>query len=106
MTLRDQMETIFKGSLENRRSYWAYLFARLKPGVSLEQALASINVPYRAILNDVEAPLQKGMSEQTMKQFRARKVTGELDARGQSSVHKEAKTPLDPAAVRSPASCC
>ncbi len=29
------------------RVYWAYLFARLKPGVSLEQAAAAINVPYR-----------------------------------------------------------
>ena len=28
----------------------------------------------RPIINDVEAPLQKGMSEQTMKQFRARKI--------------------------------
>ena len=47
----------------NRRSYWVYLFARLKPGVSIEQARAALNVPYRAILNDVEAPLQKGMSD-------------------------------------------
>jgi predicted permease len=94
MTLRDQMESMFKGSLESRRSYWAYAFARLKPGVSLEHAMSSLNVPYHAILNDVEAPLQKGMSEQTMKQFRARKISGEIDARGQSSMHKEAKTPL------------
>ncbi len=56
--------------------------------------MSALNVTYRALLNDVEAPLQKGMSEQTMKLFRARKVTGELDPRGQSSMHKEAKTPL------------
>jgi predicted permease len=94
MTLRDQMETNSKGSLENRRSYWAYLFARRKPGISVEQAITSLNVHYRALINDVEAPLQKGMSDQTMKRFRERKVVGELDARGQSGVHKEAKTPL------------
>jgi predicted permease len=94
MSLRDQMEATSKGSLENRRSYWAYAFARLKPGVSLDRAMASMNVPYHAILNDVEAPLQKGMSDQTMKQFRARKVTGVLEPRGQSNVHKEAKAPL------------
>ena len=29
----------------DRRSYWAYLFARLKPGVSVDQAAAAINVP-------------------------------------------------------------
>ena len=45
---------------ENRRSYWAYLFARLKPGVSLEQANAALNGQYHAIINDVEATLQTG----------------------------------------------
>jgi predicted permease len=94
MTLRDTMESSTKGSLEDRRSYWAYLFARLRPGVTAEQALASINVPYSGILNEVEAPLQEGMSEPTMKQFRARRVTGELDSRGQSRLHKEVRTPL------------
>jgi predicted permease len=94
MTMRDVMESYAKGSLDNRRSYWAYLFARLKPGIGLDRALAAINVPYSAILNDVEAPLQKEMSQQTMKQFRARKLTGVVDSRGQSRMHDEARTPL------------
>jgi predicted permease len=94
ITMRDAMEAMFKGSLENRRSYWAYAFARLKPGVSVERAAASINVPYHAILNDVEAPLQKGMSDQTMKRFRARALTVKQDPRGQSRLHEEARTPL------------
>jgi predicted permease len=88
------MEAMFGTSLQNRRSYWAYGFARLKPGVSVQQASAAMNVAYAAIINDVEAPLQKGMSDQTMKQFRARRLTVERDPRGQSSMHKEAKTPL------------
>ena len=50
------------------------MFARLKPGVSIEQAKAGINGPYKAIINDVEAPLQTGMSDQTMKRFRAREL--------------------------------
>ena len=33
---------------------------RLKPGVSIEQARAAMDVPYRAIITDVEAPLQTG----------------------------------------------
>ena len=94
MTLRDTMESSAKGSLEKRTWYWAYLFARLRPGVTVDQALASINVPYSAILNEIEAPLQEGMSEPTMKQFRARKVTGEPDSRGQSRLHAEVRTPL------------
>jgi predicted permease len=80
--------------LENRRSYWAYLFARLRPGVSMDQASTMINVPYRQILADVEAPLQKGMSDQTMARFKAKSVVLENGWRGQSSVHGEARTPL------------
>jgi predicted permease len=94
MTMRHAMEAIFGPSLTSRRAYWAYAFARLKPGVSVEQASASLNVAYAAIINDVEAPLQKGLSDQTMKLFRARRVTVEPDPRGQSSIHKEARRPL------------
>jgi predicted permease len=79
---------------ENRRAYWAYLFARLKPGVSAEQAAVAINGPFTAILNDVEAPLQRGMSEQTMARFKAKQVTIEPGHRGQSSFDNEARTPL------------
>ena len=42
-----------------RRNYWAYLFARLKPGISIEQARVAMATPYHTIVNDVEAPLQK-----------------------------------------------
>jgi predicted permease len=79
---------------ENRRSYFAYLFARLKPGLSIEQAAAGINLPYAAILNDVEAPLQQGMSEQTMARFKSKQITLIPGFRGQSSVHEQASTPL------------
>ena len=81
-------------SFEDRRNYWAYVFARLKPGVSIDQARSGINVQYRAIINDVEAPLQKGMSDQTMVKFRAKQVTLEPGYRGQSELHTEARTPL------------
>ena len=80
--------------MDNRRGYWAYLFARLKPGVTREQAAIALNVPYRQILNDVEAPLQQGMSDQTMARFRAKSVLVEDGWRGQSSVHRQANTPL------------
>ena len=60
----------------------------------MEQATVAINGPYRAIINDVEAPLQKGMSEQTMVRFRAKQITTEPGQRGQSSVDNEARTPL------------
>ena len=79
---------------DNRRSYWAYLFARLEPGVSIEQARTAVNVPYHAIINDVEASLQTGMSDETMKRFRAKTVTVTEGWRGQSNLHRDAWTPL------------
>jgi predicted permease len=93
MSMREVMLPRWKG-LDNRRSYWAYLFARLKPGVSPEQARSAINVAYRAIINDVEAPLQRGMSDQTMKRFRAKEIVVEPGGRGQSSMHTEARAPV------------
>jgi predicted permease len=93
ITMRGLMEPRFN-QFDNRRSYWAYVFARLKPGVERDQAKTAINVPYRQIINDVEAPLQKGMSDQTMARFKAREMRVEPGARGQSSVGREAKGPL------------
>lgn len=87
------MQPGFKG-FNDRRSYWAYLFARLKSGISLEQARTALNGQYHAIINEVEAPLQKGMSEQTMARFRAKPVILEQGARGQTLVSGETKTPL------------
>jgi predicted permease len=79
---------------ENRREYFAYVFARLKPGVAIEEATTGINVPYAAILDDVEAPLQQGMSEQTMARFKGKRIVLADGARGQSSIHEEASVPL------------
>src|SRR5262245_4699802 len=83
----------FKG-FDNRRSYWAYLFARLKPGVSIEQARAALAPPYHQIVNDVEAPLQTGMSPQTLARFKAKPILLEDGARGQSGVATEGRAPL------------
>jgi len=95
LTMRGTMEQAFQEpGLDNRRAYWAYLFARLEPGVSIDQARVAVNGIYRAIINDVEAPLQTGMSDQAMAQFRAKEVRLEPGARGQSQVHREARAPL------------
>ncbi len=93
ISMRQAMVPTWSG-FENRRSYWAYLFARLKPGVSLEQARSEINTVYHGIVNDVEAPLQDGMSDQTLARFRSKAITVEPGKLGQSSVHREARTPL------------
>jgi predicted permease len=93
ITLRGQMNPRFEG-FANRRSYWVYVFGRLRPDVSIETARAEMNVKYRAIVNDVEASLQTGMSEQTLARFRTKQLLIEPGAMGQSSVHGEAREPL------------
>ena len=93
LSMREQLVPGWKG-LENRRSYWAYLFARLKPGVTREQAQAAMEPLYRAIILDVEAPLQTGLSDQTMARFKSKPLTLEPGERGQSDVRSEARAPL------------
>ena len=92
ISMRGQLQRF--SQFDNRQTYWVYLFARLKPGMSRDAAAQSINGVYHAIINDVEASLQKQMSDRTMEKFRAKKVLLEPGARGQSSIHREAKVPL------------
>jgi predicted permease len=79
---------------KNRRAYWVYAFGRLKSGATIEQAQKALNTAYKPILNDIEAPLQEGMSATTMVKFKAREIKLEEGRRGQSSMHREAKTPI------------
>ncbi len=79
---------------EERRAYWLYAFGRRKPGQSLAQAAAGVEAAYRPIINDVEAPLQAGMSAQTLSTFRKKPILVTDGSRGQSSMHREAAAPL------------
>lgn len=93
VTMRGQMNRWFT-AFENRRSYWMYVFGRLEPGATMAQADAAINTVYSRIINEVEAPLQTGMSDQGMAAFREKRVGLSDGRKGQSSVHEVARTPL------------
>jgi predicted permease len=93
MSMRHALIPLFN-AFEDRRNYWVYLFARLRPGVSMEQAKASINAVYSPILSTVEAPLQKGMSDSTLRRFKSKLITLEDGRRGQSSLHNSTKIPI------------
>jgi predicted permease len=80
--------------MDRRNNYWVYLFGRLKPDVSIEQAGAGLNAYYRSVINEVEAPLQTGMSDATLERFRAREILVEPGSHGQSQIYAEASTPL------------
>ena len=92
-TMRGQMLPGWEG-LDDRRSYWLYLFGRLEPGSTLEQAAASLNGPYRGLIRDVELELQTGSSDSTLERFAAKKIVLEPGHRGQSSLQQEARAPL------------
>jgi predicted permease len=94
LTMRWLMEPYFPADDESRLSYWAYLFARLKPGMDVQRAENAINVPYRAIINDVEAPLNSGGSEQFVRNFREKNLVLAPGARGQSNTPENAAMPL------------
>jgi predicted permease len=79
--------------IENRRSYWLYLFGRLAPDATIEQARTAINAVYRPIINDVEAPLQVNMADSVMKRFRAKEIILADGRRGQTDM-SEANGPL------------
>ena len=83
-----------EGRFEDRRNYWLYLFARLKPQVSIDQARAAVAPLYRSILTDVEAPLQTDMSGETLARFVAKPLPIEEGRRGQSGMHDSIGVPL------------
>jgi hypothetical protein len=93
LTLHDLMQP-GDADLTNRRFHFVYAFARLRPGVSIERAREAVNVPYSRILNDVEAPLQVGASEQLMARFRSKQVSVRDGSRGQSRLHTALSTPF------------
>lgn len=93
ITLRGQMSPGWRG-WSDRTVYWAYLFARLRPGVTIDAARQSLNTQYHAIINDVEAPLQRDMSDATLARFRAKPIVVEPGGMGQSNAREGSRRPL------------
>ncbi len=82
------------GGFEDRRNYWAYLFARLRPGVSMEQARAGLAPLYRSILTEMEAPLHADLNERRMAGFLASPIVVSDGRRGQSAMDDAVTPPL------------
>ncbi len=93
ITMRWLMEPTIATPATDRGAYWVYLFARLRAGVTSAGALAQVGGVYRGIINDVEAPQNTFIPAEAMDRFRARQLTIEPGARGQSSLPDQATTP-------------
>ncbi len=79
--------------LDNRRSRWLNLMARLKPGVSREQAIAAMDVVYRQI-NEAEIKDIPNASESFRKRFVEKRLVMLPGHRGLSDLRSQFSTPL------------
>ncbi len=77
----------------SRFAYWVYVFGRLKPDVSIERAQATVNGPYRAIIDSSEAA-GSGLQAEKLAEFRNKTLELKPGARGQSGAPRAARTPL------------
>jgi predicted permease len=96
LTLRSFMQPEeSREATENRLYNWAYVFARLAPGVSQEQASAAISQRYRAIVAQLDAPLiRQFVNEAQLAQYLAHSVTLKPAGRGQGADEISASNPL------------
>ena len=94
LTMRWALTSGIDDDSGNRRSWWIYLFARIKPGVTLEQASAELAALHARIINEVEVPLNADMDQTTLAQFKAAPIRLLPGARGQSSVSARSATPM------------
>ncbi len=94
ITLRSLMEPARAADENDRRSYWVYLFARLREGVTLADASAAVNGLYGGIVNEIEAPLNASLPADELAQFRAKQITLDQGSRGQSVVPTYTGLPL------------
>ena len=79
--------------LDNRRSRWLILLARLKPGVSIAQAEAGMNVLYRQI-NEEEIKTIPEASARFRDRFLTKHLFLRPGARGRSDLRDQFSTPI------------
>ena len=82
----------FWGNLENLNDYWVYLFARLRPGGTREQAAAALNSTYAGFL-ERQARDVKG-SDDYIRRFKQSRLTLVDGSQGNSALRDMARTPL------------
>jgi predicted permease len=75
-----------------RNNHWLYVFARLRSDLSREQAEALVNVPFAALIKDVEFPaLRRGMGDRDRAQFQQRRIILQDGSHGRDSNRDETR---------------
>ncbi|MEZ5402730.1 MAG: ABC transporter permease [Bryobacteraceae bacterium] len=79
--------------LDNRRVHWITIFGRLKPGTTLAQAQAALDVPYRAqVEEDIKA--YSTPSKTLVEQVRAKHIVLKPGKHGRGGLRGGARTPI------------
>ncbi|MBI4875084.1 MAG: ABC transporter permease [Acidobacteria bacterium] len=93
--VREMMPNSHAYNLDNRRGKWVNIFARLKPGLSLEQAKASLQPLFHSILEmEVREKEFARASPYTKEQFLRAWLDVLPAARGRSYLRRQFATPL------------
>ena len=85
LTMAHLMDRNFhQEDMDNRMCHFTTLFARLKPGVALQQAGTTLNEQYRLLIEEVEAPIATPfVNGQELRHFRSKSIVLEPGVRGQ-----------------------
>ena len=73
--------------------YWIYVFARLKPGQTRQQAAAALNSTYSGLVEQ-QASMEHSRSASKQKRFRESRLSLVEGSHGHSSFRDDAETPL------------
>jgi putative ABC transport system permease protein len=72
--------------------YWVYLFGRLQPGTTIQQAAAALNGPYSGLVEQ-QSKTMRG-PEQRIRRFRDSRLTLKEGKQGQSDMRDSTRTPI------------
>ncbi len=92
MMMKPLMTPTWNG-LDERRNRWLFAIARLKPGISREQAEAAMQVVWRPIL-EADLATNPGANERFRQRYLAKKLIVEDISKGQSELRQQFSTPL------------
>jgi predicted permease len=79
--------------LDDRRYFWLNIFARLKPGITEEQAAARMQPVYHRILQTDLAGMPSGMPERFRTRYVAKQLLVKPGLQGRSDIRERMSTP-------------
>ena len=92
MIYKPQMTPNWNGT-DRWNDYWVYLFGRLKPGVSREQAAAALNGPYASLVEE-QAKTARFRDDARKQRFLASRLSLEPGNQGNSGFRQGTRVPL------------